>query len=133
MLDRTTSGRGRGPVARNHRAVPTGFLGAIQGFVGHSEQLLKMRTHGRVADAEACRKGGSSTCKQVLGKFYPQPLDYLVAEGATSELDRLLAEIAEAMSGNVRDVHVNAIAVNDELRAGKPREDGDACLFDFRT
>jgi acylphosphatase len=35
----------------------------------------------------------------------------LVAEGAASEVDRLLAEIAEAMTGYIRDVKVDAIPV----------------------
>jgi acylphosphatase len=35
----------------------------------------------------------------------------LVAEGAASEIDGLLAEIAEAMSGYIRDVRVDAIPV----------------------
>ena len=35
----------------------------------------------------------------------------LVAEGAPSEIDRLLAEILEAMTGYIRDVQVDAIPV----------------------
>jgi acylphosphatase len=35
----------------------------------------------------------------------------VVAEGAASEIDALLAEIAEAMTGYIRDVRVDAIPV----------------------
>ena len=35
----------------------------------------------------------------------------LVAEGAPSEIDRLLAEIVEAMTGYIRDVQVDVIPV----------------------
>src|SRR5437773_667347 len=72
--------RRRGPVlSRNHRAVPTGFLGAIEGFVGYSQQLLEIRTHSRVGDAEACRKGGGSARKQVLGELCANPIDHFLS------------------------------------------------------
>lgn len=38
----------------------------------------------------------------------------LVAEGAAGEIDGLLAEIAEAMSGHIRDVRVDAIPVTSK-------------------
>src|SRR5882762_4683061 len=68
MLNRTTGARSRpGPLmARNHCPVPTGFLRAIESFVGHPQQFLKTGTHRRVRDAEAGGKRGDAARKQVL-------------------------------------------------------------------
>ncbi len=41
---------------------------------------------------------------------------HLVAEGAPAELDRFLAEIQTAMSGHIRDVHVQAQPATGEFQ-----------------